>query len=291
MARDASITQDQVSRAAEEIRETGGRPTARAIRERLGAGSMATVLKFLQAWQDAQVRPAETPVTLPQPLQRGLLDFVAAEVERSKTELRAELDVANQTNADLILESERQGLMIENLTASLERVHGEKAEMSGRLDQVVNERDAANHEAAAERQAAESARTELAKALLRLDAMPRLEKEIEELRGQLAAERAGRTEAEQEAAVAAARLEAAVDARKVADALLDEAKNHAQVNEAEAKNFAQAKEAEISALRKELKAAQSVASDLRERLAASAANRRRTRRVLPPTAAPKPPRE
>ncbi|HEM7880099.1 TPA: DNA-binding protein [Burkholderia contaminans] len=54
MAREPNITQEQVSKTAEQIRDAGGRPTARAVRERLGTGSMATVLKFFQAWQDAQ---------------------------------------------------------------------------------------------------------------------------------------------------------------------------------------------------------------------------------------------
>jgi hypothetical protein len=214
MAREANITQDQVSRAAESIRDAGDRPTARAIRERLGTGSMATVLKLFQAWQDAQVRPAETPVVLPQALQRGLLDFVAAEVDRSRAELHAELDIANQANADLIVESERQSLIVENLTASLEAAHAEKAQLAGRLAQVEAERDAAREEASAERAAAESARTDLAKALLRLDAMPRLEKDLDELRQELETERAIRVGAEQAAAVAAAKLEASLDARQ-----------------------------------------------------------------------------
>ncbi|WP_225031017.1 DNA-binding protein [Paraburkholderia sp. XV] len=282
MAREPAITQDQVSKAAEAISETGARPTARAVRERLGEGSMATVLKYLQAWKDAQIRPAEPPVTLPQPLQRGLIEFVAAEVERSKAELRAELEAANQSNADLILESERQGLMIENLNASLERAYAEKAELSGRLDQVVNERDAASHEAATERQAAEAARTELAKAELRLEAMPRLEKELGDLRDEIDIQRARRTEAEQAAAVADARFQGAVEARKTAEAALDEAKKG--IN---------SKDEELASLRAELKEARASNSDLREKLATLSANTprpaRRARRAIAPL--PKKPRE
>jgi chromosome segregation ATPase len=262
MAREPNITQDQVSRAAEAIRDAGGRPTARAIRERLGTGSMATVLKFFQAWQDAQVKPAEAPVALPPALQRGLLDFVAAEVERNRTELRAELDIAAQSNADLILESERQGLIIENLTASLETVHGERAELAGRLAQVEVERDAARQEAAGERTAAESARTDLAKALLRLEAMPRLEKDLDDVRHELETVRGARVSAEQAAAVADAKLEASVEARKVLeqtlDRTLDESRRHEQEKEAELANLrAELKEvhAATDALRAELLAA------------------------------------
>lgn len=191
MAREPGITQDQVSKVAEKIREEGGRPTARAIRERLGTGSMATVLKFFQAWQDAQVRPAEAPVALPQGLQRGLIEFVATEVERGRSELLAELETARQANADLILESERQALQIQNLESLLEGVYAEKASLTGRLGQIEGERDEARGEAASERTAAESARTELAKSMLRLEAMPRLEKELDATRGELEKEREG----------------------------------------------------------------------------------------------------
>ncbi|WP_205182546.1 DNA-binding protein [Burkholderia sp. LMG 13014] len=267
MAREPNITQDQVSRAAEGIREAGGRPTARAIRERLGTGSMATVLKFFQAWQDAQVRPAEAPVVLPQALQRGLLDFVAAEVDRSKAELHAELDVANQANTDLIVESERQSLIVDNLTASLEAAHAEKAELAGRLAQVEAERDAARNEAAAERAAAESARTDLAKALLRLEAMPRLEKDLDTARRELDTERAARVGAEQSAAVATAKLEASVEAKQAIERALDDSKHHEQD-----------KDAELVMARKELKEAHAAADALRAELLAAV--RPRSRRSL-----------
>ncbi|REE06586.1 plasmid replication DNA-binding protein KfrA [Paraburkholderia sp. BL27I4N3] len=269
MAREPNITQEQVSKAAESIRGAGGRPTARAIRERLGTGSMATVLRFFQAWQDAQVKPAEPPAALPQALQRGLLDFVAAEVDRSRIELRTELDIANQANADLIIESERQGLMVENLTASLEKVHAERAELSGRLGQVEAERDASRQEAAAERRAAESARTDLAKALLRLEAMPRLEKDLHDARRELDSERVARVNAEQSAAVAVAKLEASLEARQSIERTLGEARRHEQE-----------KDAELASVRADLKDARSAADALRAELLGTV----KPRSAGPPTA-------
>lgn len=252
MAREPNITQDQVSKVAEQIRDAGGRPTSRAIRERLGTGSMATVLKFFQAWQDAQVRPAEAPVALPQALQRGLLEFVAAEVERSKGELRADLEIANQANADLILESERQAAIVENLTATLESAYAEKAELSGRLAQVEAERDEARHDATAERAAAETARTDLAKALLRLEAMPRLEGDLKGVREALEKERAARVKAEQGAAVAAAKSDAAREAQQALERSLDESRQHVRE-----------REAELVEVRAELKEARAAAELLR----------------------------
>ncbi|KVD51228.1 hypothetical protein WS61_03110 [Burkholderia sp. ABCPW 11] len=194
---------------------------------------MATVLKFFRAWQDAQVRPAEAPVALPQALQRGLLEFVAAEVERSKVELRTDLEIANRANADLIVESDRQAAIVENLTATLEGAYAEKAELSGRLAQVEAERDEARHEASVERAAAESARTDLAKALLRLEAMPRLEEELKRVRDVLEHERAARVKAEQASAVAVTKSEAAREAQQALERTLDEARQHAREREAE----------------------------------------------------------
>lgn len=244
MAREPGITQDQVSKAAERIRASGQKPTARAIREQLGTGSMATVLRFFQAWQDAQVRPAEVPVALPQGLQRGLIDFVAVEVERGRSELLTELETAKTANADLILESERQALQIQNLESLLEAAYAEKASLTGRLGQIEGERDEARSEAASERAAAESARTELAKSMLRLEAMPRLEKELDETRGELKMEREERAMAVQSAAVAEAKLQGAIEARLMIERTLADAQKHGQ-----------ASDEEISLLRQELKAA------------------------------------
>lgn len=270
MAREPSITQEQVSRAAETIRDAGGRPTARAIRERLGAGSMATVLKLFQAWQDAQIRPAEAPVSLPQTLQRGLLDFVAAEVERSRLELRTDLDIANQTNADLIVECERLGLIVDNLTATLEAVHAEKAELAGRLTQVETDLDSCRQEAATERQAAEVARTELAKALLRLEAMSRLEGDLVAARNDAAAERAGRVAAEQASAVALAKLDAAIEARKQLEAGLLEVKEREALVRAE-----------LVSVRADLKQELSTSASLRDQIDARGRVRTKTIRPLP----------
>lgn len=247
MAREPGITQDQVSKAAESIRESGGRPTARAIRERLGSGSMATVLKFLQVWQDTQVRPAEVPVALPAGLQRGLLEFVADEVERSRSDVLAELEIAKQTNTDLIAEAERLSLSIGNLEAALEQALVEKAGLSGRLGQVEAERDAARQDATAERQAAESARTAQAQLALRLEAMLRLEKDLNDARQAAETERQARVGAEQAAAVAAAKLEGAIEARSMMEHAL-----------AESRQREREKEQEVTMLRREIRALQSI---------------------------------
>lgn len=229
MAREATITQEQVNATADTIRAGGAKPTARAVREALGGGSMATVLKFLQVWQAGQVRAEESPVVLPAGLQRALVDFIGREVAIAKAVLQDDLVAAQQANGDLISESERQASTIELQAEALESAQGEKAVLAGRLAQVESELARASDDVAAERQAAEHARTELAKAQLRLEALPRIEAEADRLRGELEAERAAKVSAEQAAAVAVARLDAMTDRAKKAETLTEKAEKQAAI--------------------------------------------------------------
>lgn len=209
MAREATITQEQVNAAADTIRATGTKPTSRAVREALGGGSMATVLRLLQVWQGGQTRQPETPVVLPAGLQRALVDFIGQEVAAAKTDLQADIVAAQQVTADLIAENERQAVMIEHQAQALEVIQSEKAEQGGTIAQLEAELTRTESYLRNERLAAENARIELAKAQLRLGAVPKLEAEGERLRAELDREHCARVTAEQVAAVAAAKLEAA----------------------------------------------------------------------------------
>lgn len=216
MAREATITQAQVNAAADTIRATGTKPTARAVREALGGvGSMATVLKFLQVWQAGQVRAEDGPVVLPAGLQRALVDFIGQEVASAKSVLQDDLVAMQQANGDLIAESERQASHLEALENAIEELQEEAATAKGQLAQVEKDLEVAREEGARERQEAEHARTDLAKALLQLEGIPRLESELDrkngelgELRQQLQEAQAAIAKANQEAAVSSAKLEA-----------------------------------------------------------------------------------
>lgn len=208
MAREASITQEQVNAAADAIRAAGEKPTARAVREQLGTGSMATVLKLWQNWQGRQIKPAEQALVLPPALQRALVDCIGQEVSAARAGLEADLVTAQLAQADLIKESERQATTIELQAEALQAAQETQAAQAGRMGQLEVDLAKALGEAQQERQTAELARTELAKIQLRLEAMPKLEAEIAELRSELAAEHLARTAAEQSAAVVTARLEA-----------------------------------------------------------------------------------
>lgn len=206
MARESTITQEQVNAAADTIRASGAKPTLRAVREHLGSGSMATVLKLLQVWQSGQIKPAAQDITLPAGIQRQLVDFVSQEVSSARAELESDLVSLQQSQADLIAENERQSRTIEIQAESVDSLTAEKAGLTGRLAQIESDLTRSVEEVAVERAAAERARTELAKAQLRLEAVPHIEAEIKRLRDELAIEAKARTAAEQSAAVLAAEL-------------------------------------------------------------------------------------
>lgn len=223
MARESTITQEQVNAAADGLRAADIKPTVRAVREKLGnTGSNATVMRLLAVWQSGQVRPAETPITLPAGLQRALVDFVAQAVAAGKADLAAELAELQQVNADLASESERQALALAAREEDLEAASRERDVQAGRARQLSGDLVSEREDAAREREAAELARTELAKAQLRLEAMPRLEADLERVRAALEQERTARSAAEQAAAVARATQEG--EAKALAKAEKDLAK-------------------------------------------------------------------
>jgi len=219
MGREATITYEQVAAAADAMKAAGGKPTSRGIRERLGnTGSMGTVNKLLQAWKAAQERQVSATLFLPPVLQRAILDFIGQELSRAKAALEAELAEQQQEAADLAAENERQGADIEDKNDAAVALQATLATLQGRLGQIEIDLATARNDALREREAAEATRIELAKALLRLEAMPRLEADLGALRLDLDKERQGRVAAEQQAAVLDAKLEAANERTSKAEA-------------------------------------------------------------------------
>ena len=206
MVREATITQEEVNAVADSIRAAGGKPTARAVREHLGQGSMATVLRLLQVWQAGQGRAAATPVVLPPALQRAV-EFIGKEVASATLLLEQELESAQQSQKDLIAENETQLAAIEGLQTTLDELSAAHSQLEGRSAQLAADLEEARQSAETQRQAAEAARTETAKLQLRLEGVPRLEAELAKLKEALETERTARVAADQAAAVATARLE------------------------------------------------------------------------------------
>jgi chromosome segregation ATPase len=169
---------------------------------------------MLDVWRAGQVQIPEAPITLPAPLQRVLADYLAQLVAEGKVELSADLAEQQQVNTDLSMENERLISQIDALQAELTACQSERDSLAGRAQQQNSDLQLARSDAEQERMAAAGVRTDLAKALLRLEALPRLEEELTTARAEAAKERADRVAAEQAAAVATARLEGEEKARQ-----------------------------------------------------------------------------
>jgi len=225
MPREASITYDQVAAIADAIKASGAKPNPRLVRERHGSGSLGTVHKFFQQWRAGQERQVEASLTLPPALQRAILEFMDQELTSARAALEADLAEAQQASADLATENERQATQIDALQNAVDDLGAEKAALVGRVGQMEQDLTSTRDEAAREREGAEAARTELAKAQLRLEAMPILEKENERLQKALDIERTARTDAERQAATAEAKADG------VAARLADLQAQHLQISE------------------------------------------------------------
>jgi len=228
MAREATITQQQVNAAADELRAEGVKPTVRAVRDRLGSGSFATVTRLLGLWQAGQVPQVEVPITIPSQLQRMIADFIAQSVSEGRAPIEAELASQVQANADLVRECEGLSAQSAAIETRLEEVYRDRDAINGKLVQVEVDLEAARQEAVSERQAAENARTDLAKERLRLEAMPQMERDLAELRAALVDERERRARVESEAAVSRAMVETLTVQRDKAQAELAAQRDLAQ---------------------------------------------------------------
>lgn len=232
MGRESTITFEQITAVADAMKTEGVKPTSRAVRERLGnTGSMGTINKLLGRWKSGQERQISAALVLPPALQRVLLEFMDNELTAARTALEAELAEQQQEAADLATENERQVVENDAQAEAIESLRADVAAHQGRAGQLESDLAVARDEAVRERAGAELARTELAKAQLRLEAMPRLEADLVAVRGVLETERTGRQQAEQSAAVLAAKLEAAERRATEADARTTKAEAAAQVNQ------------------------------------------------------------
>src|SRR5260370_36374736 len=139
MGREATITVGQVNAVAEALKAEGVKPTARAVRERLGnTGSMGTVPRLLQQWRDAQERQTATTRMLPPALQRAILEFMELELTAARATLEAELASQRQEVAELGAENERQVEALEAETRQLGALGLDNAVAQGRAPQLEN---------------------------------------------------------------------------------------------------------------------------------------------------------
>ena len=210
MGREAKATFEQVAAAADALQADHIGPSTRNVRERLGnVGSMGTINRHLQEWNSKRERAIAQPLAVSSSLQRAMLDFTREELGKATLQLKMALAEQRQEINDLALEVERQSEDIKEHLDSETTLHAEASILRGRLTQMEEELEHSRDETVAERERAGQARIDLATAMSRLEAMPRLEADLAALRKELQSEREHRIAATQQAAVLEAQLDAA----------------------------------------------------------------------------------
>lgn len=276
MPRSATITQDHVNAIANGLKATSIKPTVRRIIAEHGSGSPGTVHPMLKNWETGQPQqPAG--VTLSPVLIKVLQDHFTQEVARATSDVQVQLADSEESAGDLARENKLQGELLEQREDEIGKLMDGAAALQGRVDQQERDLAAARQEAMRLRSEAERAHTELAKAQMRLEALPRLEADLAGLRAECDSERRGRISAEQAAAVSAAQREGLAE-RAAEDRLridhLEELLNKALERERRQTAELTSSRVAVEAGNARLEQAERTIGNLRENLAESRASER-----------------
>lgn len=141
MARTSNITFGQVAQIADAMKAAGNRPTARAVRERIGSGSMGTIHKLLQQWQGkSSEADEETEASeLPNHIQSALMDFIGTEIATACEPLNEELQQAKTDLEEIALDNERLNRAYDQQSADVERLMGDLGNTKGQLMTIKDE--------------------------------------------------------------------------------------------------------------------------------------------------------
>lgn len=211
MARKPTISYEQVATIADIITAQGGQPTVVKVRAEHGTGSDGTIASHLRDWRAEQKNQNQTICNALDPaIARVISTQIAKSVQEATVDIATQLADSLAETDILIAEIARLDAEFELQAKEFTTLQEQHLALIGRTQQL--EADATRNAVAliAERAATESARVELAKAQLRLEAVPRIEAEVEKLRAELLESRAQAAKFHEAAAVATAKLEAEV---------------------------------------------------------------------------------
>lgn len=218
------VTYETVAQACEVLTGEGKRASVRAIIAHLGGGSPNAVLDYQRQWKAGRPTVKTADINVDPRIGMIVAEQIALAVATARADIEAQLADAEQ-DAETVgkagreaeerasaladeLEAAKAKLQamagqIDQLKADAEKVKGEAGEKVGAAEERASAGIAkAEDEARREREAREAAQVLLAKAELRLEALPRMESEIDQLKAEIAQERKARQAAEQGAAVA-----------------------------------------------------------------------------------------
>ena len=211
MAREG-ISYEAVEAVATGLAGAGQAVTLRAVREKLGTGSMNTVSRHLQGWREARPTaaavifemPAELVNAFGRELRRGA-DQAVAGFQAELLEARAEVkELAGTGEA---LEAEREALVrqVVDLTTARDQAEATARERTAEISRLTESVER-------EQRAAESARIEAATSRLKLEGqserLDELRQSSASLRADLTVAEKARVAAEQVSAVAQSQVQA-----------------------------------------------------------------------------------
>lgn len=141
MARISNITFGQVAQIADTLKAAGTRPTARAVRERIGSGSMGTIHKLLQQWQGkASADDDESEASaLPDHIQKALMDFIGTEIATACEPINDELQEAKEAAEQIAEENIRLETVIDRLQRERDEVQNNYASLKGSIAEIRQE--------------------------------------------------------------------------------------------------------------------------------------------------------
>lgn len=275
----AGIKFEEVAAVADAIAARGDRPTLRGVRAEIGSGSMGTIQKHLAAWQSQRRQIVTSSATLPTEIQRVIIAEIEREIDAARATLEAELVATVDARDALADDNEQQAEQIEQQTALINELEINNQKQAVRISQLESDLEKMRQTADHERNIAEQARQALAKAELRLEALPRVEAENERLRDALELAKTRSTSAEQLAAVTTEKLASAevrlMDSQAREKQIIEtlaEAKKEAENKAQELEKEYKAAIAKIAASEQRANEAGLKAAELRGKLAAFEAN-------------------
>lgn len=224
MARESSLTFEQIAAAADRIAATGATATARAVRDALGTGSMATILKHLNRWKAERSGPAPQPdLTIDPAVAKAIHQHVVAKVGLATAEVNGRLALLQSEMDALIAEGEHQAKQIDERDAEVDRLRAENAELTGRAGQMAADVERLTEALAAARGEIGTLKVKMAAMEVQVESLPAAETEVLRLRDELAAARTEANEQRVAAASVRAELKVVEQARKRAEQQADEA--------------------------------------------------------------------
>ena len=228
MPRNATITLNDVPAICERIQKQGVRPTVTMIMDEHGSGSRGTVHRLFKRWKESQQQSIVPSAVLPPEIQKAILALMGQEVSAATLPLQQELAESEQAAEDLARENVRHANTIEATLEEVATLRESLANGEGHITSLEAELAEARATATRERQAAESARTDLAKAQLRLEGLPAIQQDLVEARALIGSERQRRIAAEQNHVIAVAQRDSLESRLVESKELLNEAKAHAE---------------------------------------------------------------